>query len=112
MEADLHGRNRPCRCGKSLVPKPLRSTGNRFGLDVPYCGAPSFPGCAEAPIQRLGARLCRSDAGLLSTSCCVNPHRPMNAPVVLEIGRASCRESECQYVLISVVDGSVKKKNK
>src|SRR3546814_13731115 len=28
-----------------------------------------------------------------------------------EIGRASCRERVCQYVEISVVDGSLKKKN-
>src|SRR3546814_18689018 len=29
-----------------------------------------------------------------------------------EIGRASCRERGCQYVLISVVGGTLKKKNK
>src|SRR3546814_20758414 len=29
-----------------------------------------------------------------------------------EIGRASCRESVCQYVSISVVAGSLKKKSK
>src|SRR3546814_11240950 len=29
-----------------------------------------------------------------------------------QIGRASCRESVCQYVLISVGGGSLKKKNK
>src|SRR3546814_11084476 len=28
----------------------------------------------------------------------------------MEIGRASCRERVCQYVSISVVDGSLKKK--
>src|SRR3546814_14675764 len=31
---------------------------------------------------------------------------------VSEIGRASCRESVCQYVVISVVAGSFKKKKK
>src|SRR3546814_11577654 len=31
-------------------------------------------------------------------------------PPVEEIGRASCRESVCQYVLISVVAASLKKK--
>src|SRR3546814_20960042 len=33
-------------------------------------------------------------------------------PVVLQIGRASCRERVCQYVEISVVAGSLKKKKK
>src|SRR3546814_16388272 len=32
------------------------------------------------------------------------------AMVIWEIGRASCRERVCQYVLISVVAGSLKKK--
>src|SRR3546814_18196679 len=31
--------------------------------------------------------------------------------ICLQIGRASCRERECQYVLISVVAVSLKKKN-
>src|SRR3546814_17801321 len=35
---------------------------------------------------------------------------PANVPTV-EIGRASCRERVCQYVEISVVAGSLKKKN-
>src|SRR3546814_14067625 len=33
------------------------------------------------------------------------------ADPILQIGRASCRERVCQYVLISVVADSVKKKN-
>src|SRR3546814_11116770 len=35
----------------------------------------------------------------------------VNAQAVEEIGRASCRERVCQYVEISVVAGSLKKKN-
>src|SRR3546814_18128477 len=36
---------------------------------------------------------------------------PSTRMLVAQIGRASCRERVCQYVLISVVAGSVKKKN-
>src|SRR3546814_11232482 len=40
------------------------------------------------------------------------PHRPRGALTCLQIGRASCRERVCQYVYISVVAGSLKKKIK
>src|SRR3546814_21002980 len=36
---------------------------------------------------------------------------PLPLTVILQIGRAACRERVCQYVLVSVVAGSLKKKN-
>src|SRR3546814_18685901 len=38
--------------------------------------------------------------------------KPLASGPAREIGRASCRERVCQYVLISVVAGSLKKKKK
>src|SRR3546814_20729130 len=40
----------------------------------------------------------------------VRPRRHSSEPVRIEIGRASCRERVCQYVEISVVAVSYKKK--
>src|SRR3546814_21154881 len=42
------------------------------------------------------------------TSCLIIPSHLFSSPI--QIGRASCRERVCQYVWISVVAGTVKKK--
>src|SRR3546814_20663584 len=62
----------------------------------PSHGAPSFrsvPGPSPAMSGRLRGR-------------------PRNRLLSGAIGRASCRERVCQYVLISVVAGTIKKQNK
>src|SRR3546814_19135986 len=45
--------------------------------------------------------------GLRNVAAGANPMSPKKG---IEIGRESCRESVCQYVWISVVAGSIKKK--
>src|SRR3546814_15515357 len=54
-----------------------------------------------------------SDVSLAALAYRLNIKATVTARAVVEqIGRASCGESVCQYVSISVVAGSLKKKNK
>src|SRR3546814_12258440 len=53
--------------------------------------------------------LATSGKSLLSTVSRTAINLPMKR--TFQIGRASCRERVCQYVYISEVDGSLKKKN-
>src|SRR3546814_13525907 len=65
------------------------------------------PPTAQAPVAapaRLDARSPRADRG--------RPGGPDAGHVDRQIGRASCRESVCQYVSISVGAVSLKKKKK
>src|SRR3546814_16428085 len=53
-----------------------------------------------------------SEEDKLTVSRARKIQRFMSQPFDVEIGRASCRERVCQYVEISVVAGSLKKKKK
>src|SRR3546814_19297691 len=60
----------------------------------------------QQPSPRPCHRLSGIGSGLLKGGCAGSP------PTMFEIGRASCRERVCQYVSISVVAVSLKKKKK
>src|SRR3546814_19729710 len=62
--------------------------------------------CHSTGIQRLGALQNFSQSKIaIQTNAMATANKPMD-----EIGRASCRESVCQYVYITVVAVSLKKK--
>src|SRR3546814_12586965 len=88
-----------------VLREKLRLTGTKFGCGIAECGACSV-----------------HVDGQLVKSCNVNAASVVGRDVrtieglsadsthVVQIGRASCRERVCQYVKISVVAVSVKKK--
>src|SRR3546814_19703189 len=85
------------------------------------CRRPDFLECPcvvrLARLTRAQARdaaealdLCRGIAVLLDPAQCPVPRQ--HAAPFEQIGRASCRDRVCQYVSISVVAGSLKKKHR
>src|SRR3546814_8905462 len=65
---------------------------------------------AHDPAAALAARRYQTEGHLILEV--VDPFLDRTVVVELEIGRASCRERVCQYVWISVVAVSLKKKKK
>src|SRR3546814_16161373 len=78
---------------------------SRSLLVVPHAGSIGVAPTLPLPIPH------SSPSGLTRGSRAGDEAVALDARVQPEIGRASCRESVCRYVLISVVAVSFKKKN-
>src|SRR3546814_13772042 len=67
------------------------------------------PGCDQARLQPpIASRPLQGDLDIVNVTL---PYIAMAVNISIKIGRASCRERVCQYVSISVVAVSLKKKN-
>src|SRR3546814_13376605 len=100
-----------------MIRRPPRST--RTDTLFPTRRSSDLIDGLKAQIAELEARLVEQDAALRRVLDLLiewverdpeNAPNPANSKVWAEIGRASCRERVCQYVEISVVAVSLKKK--